>query len=79
MSAPQTNLEKQKKRHRGPLAGIALGIVVVGVMFLVWLIWLSDNGQTPREATPEGGVIGNSAPEEPLVTDEVVPGADVQN
>lgn len=26
MSAPQTNLEKQRKRHLGPLLGIAFGL-----------------------------------------------------
>jgi hypothetical protein len=33
MSAPQTNVERQKRRHRGPLIGIILGLIVVAVMF----------------------------------------------
>lgn len=28
MSAPETNVEKQAKRHRGPLVGIILALVV---------------------------------------------------
>jgi cytoskeletal protein RodZ len=39
MSAPNTNLEKQRRRHRGPLIGIVLVILFVGVI-LVW--WLGD-------------------------------------
>lgn len=39
MSAPNTNLEKQRKRHRGPLIGIVLVILFVGII-LVW--WLGD-------------------------------------
>lgn len=37
MSAPQTNIEKQKKRHRGPLIGMALLVVVAVPVFLLWL------------------------------------------
>jgi hypothetical protein len=36
MSAPQTNIEKQKRWHRGPLVGMAAVVVFVGFMFL-WL------------------------------------------
>ena len=28
MSAPQTNLEKQERRHRGPLIGIAVALII---------------------------------------------------
>ncbi len=37
MSAPQTNLEKQRRRHRGPLIGMAL-VALFGVgLILYWL------------------------------------------
>tara|TARA_R110001606_G_scaffold198784_1_gene346385 strand:- start:164 stop:439 length:276 start_codon:yes stop_codon:yes gene_type:complete len=62
MSAPQTDIEKQERRHWGPLAGIALGILVVAALFIGWMVWITANGQEPREATPEGGVIGNEQP-----------------
>ena len=35
MSAPQTNIEKQTRRHKGPLLGISVGVVAV----LVVLAW----------------------------------------
>ncbi|MFN3845595.1 MAG: hypothetical protein ACK4RZ_07210 [Paracoccaceae bacterium] len=39
MSAPQTNIEKQQRRHRGPLIGMAVLVVVV-LLGLVW--WLGQ-------------------------------------
>ncbi|PZX46106.1 hypothetical protein LY56_01076 [Roseinatronobacter thiooxidans] len=40
MTAPDTNLKKQKKRHKGPLIGMAVA-VTVAVVFLLWM--LSNN------------------------------------
>lgn len=40
MTAPDTNLNKQKKRHKGPLIGMAVA-VTVAILFLVWM--LSNN------------------------------------
>ncbi|MCC5958761.1 MAG: hypothetical protein JJU08_05435 [Rhodobacteraceae bacterium] len=37
MSAPDTNLKKQTWRHRGPLVGMALA-VILAVAFLGWLL-----------------------------------------
>ena len=37
MSAPKTNLEKQKWRHRGPLIGIVVA-VALAVGLLLWLL-----------------------------------------
>ena len=48
MSAPQTNLEKQKRWHRGPLVGMAAGIIFVGVMFL----WLTGAFSPVPDETP---------------------------
>jgi len=36
MSAPQTNIERQKRRHRGPIAGISAGLAFVVVLVLVY-------------------------------------------
>lgn len=42
MSAPETNVEKQKKRHYGPLIGmIAIGAAAILVMLT--LTYLSDD------------------------------------
>lgn len=55
MSSPQTNIEKQKRWHRGPLVGMAGVLVFVGLMFL----WLTgtfgpDEPDAPV-ATEQGG------------------------
>ncbi len=50
MSAPDTNLEKQKRRHRGPLIGMALGVLFVGVIFLWMTGVVAFEGQTPQGA-----------------------------
>jgi hypothetical protein len=52
MSAPQTNLERQKRRHRGPLIGMAVGLIVVGILFVLFL------GDTSNE---DGTLIGEGA------------------
>ena len=46
MSAPQTNLETQKRRHRGPL----IGMIVVVAFALIGLFFLMMN--TAEEGTP---------------------------
>ena len=53
MSAPQTNVEKQRRRHYGPLIGISLA-AVFGVVLIVF--WLFEEAATsdppaPPEAT----------------------------
>lgn len=35
MSAPDTNIEKQKRRHKGVLIGIAGAVIFAGVMFFL--------------------------------------------
>lgn len=37
MSAPQTNIEKQKRRHRGPLVGMIVVVIAVGLGYLWWV------------------------------------------
>lgn len=37
MSAPQTNIEKQKRRHRGPLIGMIVVVLAVGLGYLWWV------------------------------------------
>jgi hypothetical protein len=52
MSAPQTNLEKQQRRHRGPLTGIVVVLAVVSVMAIGLLAYLSRNAAEDPPATP---------------------------
>jgi hypothetical protein len=49
MSAPRTNLEKQRKRHWGPLTGIVAMLVLVSVLITVYMVYLADT-DTPEQA-----------------------------
>lgn len=48
MSAPRTNIETQKRRHRGPLIGMAL-VVLFGLGIIIyWLLEQSANADNPQ-------------------------------
>ena len=50
MSAPETNVEKQKKQHKPALMGIR-GAVLFALVLLLGLIgWVASQGQTPVDA-----------------------------
>lgn len=53
MSAPDTNVKKQEKQHRGSLWGIWAGLGFVAVLFVVWLLWVFANGQEPTEPSAQ--------------------------
>ena len=42
MSAPDTNVEKQTRRHAGPIIGIAAGLVFVGVILVAYLFFVAS-------------------------------------
>lgn len=50
MSASNTNLEKQRRRHIGPLVGISLVLLVVAVMFAGYLFMSVDTEDQPAPA-----------------------------
>lgn len=50
MSAPDTNIEKQAKNHKGPLAGIAIGLVFAGILLFGLITWVVSQGGTPEGA-----------------------------
>ena len=51
MSAPDTNTEKQKERHKAPLRfGIALPIIAVVALFLVFAVAMFLGGDDPEGA-----------------------------
>ncbi|MGR3435169.1 MAG: hypothetical protein ACU0CO_09830 [Shimia sp.] len=54
MSAPDTNVEKQKRRHRGPLRGIAFAVAFAGVLLVLYMIVLIARGEG---AEPDGGEV----------------------
>ncbi|WP_054005889.1 hypothetical protein [Cypionkella psychrotolerans] len=47
MSAPNTNIEKQARRHRGPLIGMALVVVFGVALILYWLFEESAKSDPP--------------------------------
>ena len=51
MSAPDTNTEKQKEAHKGPLSmGIALPIVAVVGLFAIFVVVMFLRGSDPEGA-----------------------------
>lgn len=66
MAAPDTNLEKQKRRHRGPLIGMGVSVVFVAVL-LFWLFG-TDSVETPPDGS--GSEIDGSTGEQ---TDQAPP------
>jgi hypothetical protein len=63
MSAPKTNLEKQTRRHRGPIVGISVGLIFVALVAIAAFVW----GGIPleRQAAPDGAP--TEVEEEPAV------------
>ena len=50
MSAPQTNVEKQAKRHRLPLTGFVVVVVFALTLLLGLIIWVAMRGESPEGA-----------------------------
>ena len=50
MSASNTNLEKQKERHAGPLSGMAILLTLVALMFVGWVGYEFLAGEEPAGA-----------------------------
>lgn len=56
MSAPDTNIDKQKKRHAGPIIGITAGLVFVALCLVAYLVYTSSpstEGDDPAPAVGE--------------------------
>lgn len=58
MSAPQTNIEKQQRRHRGPLVGMVVAVIAVGIGFVWWLGYEAAESDPP--ASTQGQIDGRS-------------------
>jgi hypothetical protein len=57
MSAPETNVEKQTRRHKGPLIGIAVAIAfVLGVVVALSMSTSGEEVDLPDEASLGAGV-----------------------
>lgn len=68
MSAPRTDLEKQKRRHWAPLLGMAAVTVFALAVIAVWLFGEADGTEHPLNNVPQaesptsGGAPGPVAP-----------------
>ena len=51
MSAPDTDLERLKHRHRGALIGLAAVVAFSLALFFALSFWLAEEGQTPGETS----------------------------
>ena len=59
MSAPDTNIERQKKRHGFPLKGIALVLGFVAILFAAYMMFLAERGESPVEETTPAPVVAD--------------------
>ena len=65
MSAPNTNVEKQTKRHKTPLLGMGGAVIFATILFVGLLFWISANGNEPEGAETQVEVVpGAGATEE---------------
>ncbi len=51
MSAPDTNLKKQKRRHKGPLVGMTIA-VLLALALLIGLVFNVIGGDTQTDEVP---------------------------
>lgn len=68
MSAPKTNIEKQKRRHLVPLIGMAL-VAAFGVVLIVY--WQFEEAAMGNAPATEGPA---ELPETPVAPDVIDPG-----
>lgn len=48
MSSTDQTIEKQTRRHKGPLVGIALGLIFVALLFIGYLTWAAGDVGSER-------------------------------
>lgn len=56
MSAPDTNVEKQADRHKGPLWGMGSVLIWAGLLFAAFLAWTAYQGDDASEDVPAAAV-----------------------
>jgi hypothetical protein len=52
MSPPNTNIEKEKRRHRPALLGIAISLMFAAILAFIFLTYVTDPDQTLIENGP---------------------------
>ena len=63
MSAPNTNLEKQERRHRGPLIGMIAGVVFVAVLLLGYTFFIATPDVDSVDTTAPGEAVPTASPD----------------
>lgn len=58
MSAPHTNIKVQKRRHRGPLIGMAVVVVFAVGLIIYWLFEEAANGESRQNPDSESMEMG---------------------
>lgn len=58
MSAPNTNLEKQEKRHAGPLIGIVACIAFAAILLVAYFGFIVDDVE---DGAPDAAVVAPAA------------------
>lgn len=61
MSAPDTDVKKQEKQHKTPLAGMIWAVVFAVVLLAGLILWLSFSGNEPGDDQPIGAEDGGAA------------------
>lgn len=74
MSAPDTNIKKQEKNHKGPLSGMALVIGFVVLITIAFSLWLAFNGNEPGNDVP----VGAEQAADGVATDPAAVGSDAE-
>lgn len=69
MSAPNTNVEKQARRHRPALIGITAAIVFAAVLFVVWLFFILTPESADLETTVNDEPVDQAAAVDPQASD----------
>jgi hypothetical protein len=52
MSAPQTDPEKQKEKHKAPLLGMGATVIWAGVLLVLLVVFLVFRGNEPADGVP---------------------------
>lgn len=63
MSAPHTDVEKQEKRHKGPLTGMAI-VAVFGVLLILFLVFIGFGQGNEPEAESTVEAVGSEEVEQ---------------
>lgn len=57
MSPPDTNIDKQTKRHKAPLFGMGAVVAFAGILFVALVFWTISQGETEPEPTVTAPIV----------------------